>query len=59
MAESPDRIDQLIARILPDPYNDEEQLEALVSAIADLLPVRGGVRVGGREAILVAVDTDG
>jgi hypothetical protein len=59
MAESPDRIDQLIERILTDAYNDEEQLEAMVSAVSDLLPVRGGVRVGGRQAILVAVDTDG
>jgi tetratricopeptide (TPR) repeat protein len=59
VAEHPDRIDRLIEQILTDAYGDEEQIDALVSAVADLLPVRGGVRVGGRPAILVDVTTDG
>ncbi len=59
MAGSPDRIDQLMEQILTDAYTDEEQLEAMVTAVADLLPTRGGVRVNGRPAILVDVDTDG
>jgi hypothetical protein len=59
VAEGPDRIEQVIEQILTDAYGDEEQLGALVSAVADLLPVRGGVRVGGREAVLLDVDTYG
>lgn len=59
MAAGSDRIDALIEQILTDAYGDEEQLDALVSAVADLLPARGGVRVAGREAILLDVDTDG